>query len=91
MPPGSSTRLRLFVVGDEPHSRRARKNLERILGETPVAGALEIVDVLKDYQAALDETVLIAPTLIVTTADSRITISGDMSDPDKVKAALAAP
>jgi hypothetical protein len=86
--PTQRVQLRLFVVGKEPHSLRARENLERILDEEHMECDLEVVDVLKDYRAALDNGVLIAPTLIITTGEARITIAGDMTDARKIKAAL---
>ncbi len=58
--------LKLFVAGDEPNSYKAKKTIERLC-ESCLKGnyKLEVVDVLKDYQVALDNNILIAPTLVI--------------------------
>jgi circadian clock protein KaiB len=88
--PPTSVRLRLFIVGNEPHSLRARENIERILAEGHFGHYhLEVVDVLTNYREALDNSILVAPTLVITTAgNARITVAGDMSDSGKIKSAL---
>lgn len=87
-PSAPSTRLHLFVVGTEPHSARARENLERAIAESGINYEVTVTDVLKDYREALEHGVLIAPTLIITAGELRITVAGDLSDTAKLKAAL---
>lgn len=82
-------RLQLFVVGAEPNSRRARENLLQI-SEGYLKGrcAIEVVNVLHDYQRALDNGVLVAPTLIAHIGDRRVVVAGSLSDAEAVLAAL---
>jgi circadian clock protein KaiB len=82
-------RLRLFVAGDEPNSRQARQNLDSLCreyldGRTEV----EIIDVLKDFRAAVAERVLVTPALIVGTPPSRVVVLGNLNDTARVLAAL---
>ncbi len=84
--------LRLFVADDEPNSRQAKETLKRLC-ETCLKGnyTLEVVDVLEDYQAALENKILVAPTLIVLAPPPPITIIGSLSDTHKVLEALSLP
>jgi circadian clock protein KaiB len=82
-------RLRLFVAGDEPNSRQARHNLERLcLNYLDGRVEVEIIDVLKDFRAAVAERVLVTPALIAGTAPSRVVVLGNLSDTPRVLAAL---
>lgn len=81
--------LWLFVAGDEPNSHQARENLARLC-ERYLDAPCEIIiyDVLKDFQPALDNRVLVTPTLIRVSPPPRVTILGNLSDTPKVVAAL---
>jgi len=81
--------LRFFMADDEPNSRQAWENLER-LQETylKMPHKKEIVDVLEDFQTALENNVLITPCLILDSPLPRVTIFGNLSDTEKVLAAL---
>jgi circadian clock protein KaiB len=81
--------LRLFMAGDEPNSRQARENLER-LQEThlKMPHKKEIVDVLQDFQTALENNVLVTPCLILDSPQPRVTIFGNLSDTERVVSAL---
>lgn len=82
-------RLQLFVVGDEPNSRRARENLARICRDRiPGRCDIEIIDVLQDFQKALASNVMVAPTLIVVEPEPAVRVIGDLSDEAGVEAAL---
>ncbi len=77
--------LQLFVVGDEPNSRRARANLGKITAQFGHhLDRVEVVDVLKEYKRALDSNILVAPLLIISTATTRVTVAGDLTDLEKV-------
>lgn len=79
-------RLTLFVVAEDPNSRLAEENLRHICAEYLVGGHCEIVivDVLEDFQAALDFNVLVTPTLIVDGPRGRSTLLGNLSDIDRI-------
>jgi len=83
-------RMRLFVAGEGSNSRKAKANLQQIC-QGPLAGdaEFEIVDVLEDFQAALDNGVLVTPLLIVE-APIQTRIAGTLSKTEKVLAALQA-
>ncbi len=82
-------RLRLFVAGDEPNSLRARAVLTRLC-ENILRDRCEVVvvDVLRDYQAALDRQVMVVPTLIVEAPPPVRTIVGSLSDEGALREAL---
>jgi len=81
--------LRLFMADDEPNSRQARENLER-LQQTYLKRPhkKEFVDVLEDFQTALENNVLITPCLILDSPLPRVTIFGNLSNTEKVLATL---
>ena len=87
--PGETYVLRLFTADDEPNSRQARENLER-LQEThlKMPHKKEFVDVLEDFQTALENNVLVTPCLILVSPLPRVTIFGNLSDTERVLSAL---
>lgn len=82
-------RLCLFVAGREPNSLKAMAVLSRLC-ESYLRGQHElvVVDVLEDYQAAIDYQIMVVPTLIVEAPLPRKTIVGSLSDEEKVLAML---
>jgi len=82
-------RLCLFVAGGEPNSKLARENLTKLC-EKCLKGyyELEVVDVLENFQAALENNVLITPTLLLTAPTPPVMVVGTLSDTEKVLAAL---
>jgi len=85
MSPSRDFHLRLFVAGNEPNSRQTRQVVEQLCA-TRLRGRsrLEVVDVLKDFQAALDHHVLVAPTLIISGPHAPLTLIGNLQDPRKL-------
>lgn len=81
--------LRLFMAGNGTNSKQALANLRRLCQEH-LSGrcAIEVVDVAKDYQAAVRNNILVTPTLILIAPRPRVTIVGDLGDSRKVLAAL---
>ena len=84
-------RLRLYVAGDLPNSARAQENLRRVCDEQ-FAGRyeLEVIDFLQAPQRALQDGVLVTPTLVKLEPAPRRVIVGTLSDRDVLLAALAA-
>lgn len=81
--------MHLFVAGDEANSRRARENLERLCADhIPEKCEIKVTDVLVDFQEAIDTRVYVTPALIVNPDESRVTIFGNLSNTQKVLAAL---
>ncbi len=77
--------LRLFVAGEEPNSRKAKEEIKRLC-EVYLKGTykLEVVDVLEDYQSALENNILLAPTLVILSPPPQTKIVGSISDIRKV-------
>jgi circadian clock protein KaiB len=81
--------LRLYVAGDGPNSVAARANLKRLLGaRSPASYSVEIVDCLREPLRAIEEGVLVTPTLLRLAPPPRRTIVGSLSATSHVEAAL---
>jgi|SRR5215471_2270910 len=82
-------RMVLFVAGDEKNSRAARSNVRALCEHHLNAKSeVEVVDVLKDYRRALDNRVLITPTLLVLQPPPPVRIVGTLEDTDRVLSAI---
>ena len=81
--------LRLFTADDEPNSKQALENLKR-LQETylKMPHKKEFVDVLEDFQTALENNVLVTPCLILVSPLPKVTVFGNLNDTKRVVAAL---
>ena len=81
--------LTLFVAEGEPNSIMAQANLEKLQrGEYECDLAVEIVNVLENYQAALEHRVLVTPCLVLHAPAPRVMVVGTLSDREKVIVAL---
>ncbi len=82
-------RFRLFVAGDEPNSVTAKQVLAHLCREH-LGGrcAVEIVDVFRDWEAAIAHGVSLVPTLKIEGPKGRRTIVGSLCDEEAVLAAL---
>jgi circadian clock protein KaiB len=81
--------LRLFMAGNGQNSQKALANL-RSLCQKYLNGrcTIEMVDVVKDYQAAVRDNILVTPALILVAPRPRVTVLGNLSDSRTVLAAL---
>lgn len=86
---GAEYVLRLFVAGDEPNSRIAEQNLRRLCNDY-LAGRhrIEVVDVLEDFESALNANIMVAPALLLVKPHAA-TLYGTLADTAKVISALA--
>ena len=77
--------LRLYVAGNAPNSVRAIGNIRAICAEH-FAGAheLEIVDMLEHAQRALQDEILVTPTLLRLWPLPIERVVGNLSDTDQV-------
>jgi hypothetical protein len=81
--------LRLYVAGEGPNSAAARANLQRLLATgDPSSYTLEIVDCLRQPMRALQEGVLVTPTLCRLEPAPALTIVGSLRDTARVVEAL---
>lgn len=81
--------LRLYVAGDAPNSLRARMNL-RMLTRQLAEGVVQvdIIDVLLEPLRALEDGILVTPTLVRIKPPPLTRIIGDLSDRATVQHAL---
>ena len=87
-PPGHYL-LRLFMAGNGPNSQQALANLRHLCREHLKGRyTIETVDVVKDFEAAVRENILVTPALILVAPLPRVMILGNLSDPQKVLLAL---
>lgn len=89
-PPASDTLvLRLYVTGNTLRSTRAVDNARRLL-ETHAAGRfeLEVIDIYLHPEAAVAAQIIAAPTLVKLRPGPLRRVIGDLSDSNKVLAAL---
>jgi circadian clock protein KaiB len=82
-------RLRLFVAGEEPNSVIARASLDEICSTyLKHECQVEVIDVLEDFQPALEERVLVTPALVIVEPPPRTVVFGNLTDTKKVLSAL---
>ena len=81
--------LRLFVAGNGTNSKQAVANLHRLCREHLNGRCtIETVDVVKNFQAAVRDNILVTPALILVAPRPRVMVLGNLSDLPKVLAAL---
>ena len=77
-------RLRLFIAGSEPNSLIAQKNITAICsGHFNNDYELVIIDVFEDCMAALQENIVVTPTLIFDRPE-KMRIHGNLQDHETV-------
>jgi circadian clock protein KaiB len=81
--------MRLYIAGRAPNSVKAISNLEAICREhLKDAYKLEIIDVCEHPRRALDDGVLVTPSLAKLSPSPGANVIGNLSDTDGVLAAL---
>lgn len=81
--------FRLFMAGNGQNSQKALANLRRLCQEhLDGRCTIETVDVVKDFQAAVRDNILVTPALILVAPRPGVTILGNLSDFPTVLAAL---
>lgn len=82
-------RLRLYVVGDAPNSRAAIANLQALRSRhLPAQTEIEVVDLLSEPMRALEDRIVMTPTLLVLSTSPVRTVIGNLSDAGQVLDAL---
>ena len=81
--------LRLYVAGSTPQSSRAIKNLKAVC-ETNLPGryVLTVVDLYAQPELAREDQIVVAPTLVRQSPLPVRYVVGDLSNTDRVLAAL---
>lgn len=81
--------LRLFVAGNGSNSEQALVNLRRLCREHLNGRCtIETVDVVRNYEAAVRNNVLVTPALVLVAPRPRVMILGTLGDSQKVLVAL---
>lgn len=81
--------IRLFICGDAINSRKALENLQRLReAKTHITFEVEIIDVNRTPQVALDLGVFVNPALQVLEPAPGMLIYGDLSDLQALDALL---
>jgi circadian clock protein KaiB len=77
------------MAGKGPNSKQALANLRRLCQEHLNGRCtIETVDVVKDYEAAVRDNILVTPALILIAPPPRVMVLGNLNDLQKVLAAL---
>jgi circadian clock protein KaiB len=85
-------KFRLYIVGEAPNSVQAISNLDAICREhLPDRHHIEIIDVLLHPKLALDEGILLTPTLVRFVPEPIRRIVGTLSDKPPVLKVLGIP
>jgi circadian clock protein KaiB len=86
---GEPLQLRLYITGQSPNSIRALANLQSICEELLGVGQyeLEVVDILLDPLRAVNDQIIVTPTLVKLPLPS-VQIVGDLGERDKVMLVL---
>jgi circadian clock protein KaiB len=89
-PTNTSLRLRLYVSGNAPNSRRAIANAKAMCtAHFASHHDLQIVDMLKDPDMALADGIIVSPTLLKLSPLPTARVVGDLSDTARVLEALS--
>ena len=82
-------KLRLYVAGNAPNSVRAIENLKVFCAHQLFDGhELEIVDLLKHPLRALEDGIIVTPTLLKVSPLPAQRVIGDLSDSPQVLSTL---
>lgn len=88
----SGPHLRLYVAGNAPNSVRAIANARAICAaHFPLGHQLEIVDMIEFPRRALDDGIIVTPTLLKLSPLPVGRVIGDLSDTAQVMLTLGRP
>jgi circadian clock protein KaiB len=81
--------FRLYMAGNGPNSQKALANLQSLCQEYLEGRfTIETFDVVQDFHAAVRNNILVTPALFLVTPLPTVMILGNLSDKQKVLAAL---
>jgi len=84
-------RLRLYIAGSGPNSAQARANLRQLLEERCVEAELDVVDIFEEPDRALEDGVLVTPTLVRLAPEPVQRVVGNLSEGAAVLGLLELP
>ena len=85
---GKTFRFILFVAGEEVNSNLARKNLASLCDELGNNCRCRVLDVLEDFEAAVEHQILLTPSLLILEPKPGALIVGNLSDLSRVEQVL---
>lgn len=81
--------LRLYIADSERNSQLARENLDGVCSEYLEGRCrIEEIDVLVDFESALEDRIFVTPALILLDPGPRVVIVGNLADRERVISAL---
>ena len=84
--------FQIYVAGGAPNSVQALANLYAICRKHfPESHRIEVIDVLKEPLRALEEVILVTPTVVKVSPAPRQQIIGNLSQEEEVLRALGLP
>lgn len=84
--------FRIYLAGGAPNSVRALANLYAVCQKHfPESYRIEVVDVLKEPLRALEEAILVTPTVVKIAPAPSLQIIGNLSEEEEVLRALGLP
>jgi circadian clock protein KaiB len=88
----SKLKFRLYVTNQAPSSLRAIANLKTICADYfENAYELEIVDTAHNPRRAIEDGIIVTPTLLKMSPEPSWSIVGDLSEDARVLASMSAP
>lgn len=88
----SKLKFRLYITNQAPSSQRAIANLKTICeGYFENAYELEIVDTAHNPRRAVEDGIIVTPTLLKVSPEPSWIIVGDLSEDARVLASMSAP
>jgi circadian clock protein KaiB len=80
----------VYVAGRSPHSLHALANLRAFCSKYfEEAAQIEIVDILEEPRRALDDGVLLTPSVVRVSPGPRLVLVGNLGDQRRLEAALS--
>ena len=84
-----AVRFRLYVAGESTNSHHATRNLQALCAQyLREEHAIEIVDVTVEPLRALEDRILVTPTLVRLEPEPVVRIIGNLTDTPRVLSAL---
>ncbi len=80
--------LDLFVAGQTPKAKLTYYNLQKICQELKAECKIQVVDIIKNPQAAVENEIMANPTTIRKSPLPKVTLIGDLSNTARVKIKL---
>jgi circadian clock protein KaiB len=81
--------FRIYLAGNAPNSVQALANLSALCRKNfPASHRIEVLDVLQNPQRALDDAILITPTVVKIAPEPELRLIGNLSNEDVVLKAL---